>query len=307
MDDLFDDPIADLLSEGSNDSFFEDPKLKTKKPTKSVSNVFNLGDDKLEAEKVIEDKKEEHTLNFQSTESLLVTKPMEVKQRRPSIDKGDINDLLDTHETKKSKADVMNEILGISNKPEQKVFTFDDILKGSTVKKEAPKKIDDGDSILTKEPRRTRRSSTSLDPLGLLDIVKSPETKRKNEPLRTPADDVEIKITQSTSILPSTEKTSSDNLTKTSKSVSFLETKEPTLFSEFSTQRGRREAPKKQAVESDLPDWLKGSSTSMQSQSVELTAKPAVTNLQTEISEEKKIKPESTVSVKESAGTGIFL
>lgn len=49
MDDLFDDPIGDLLSDGSDDSFFDDPKLLSRKAkkvtTKTPSNVFGLDDE----------------------------------------------------------------------------------------------------------------------------------------------------------------------------------------------------------------------------------------------------------------------
>lgn len=57
MDFDADDPLADLLSEGSNDSFFDEPKASAKRGSltktpekKSISDLFGLNDDKKSAE-----------------------------------------------------------------------------------------------------------------------------------------------------------------------------------------------------------------------------------------------------------------
>lgn len=285
MDDLFDDPIADLLSEGSNDSFFEDPKVKFKKSSKPVTNIFNLNDDSkidpvkpnIEKAEIIDKIEDNPDKNM---DLLQLGKSTENKERKSSFDKGDLTDLLDVQDSsKKSKASIMNEILGISTKEEPKVSNFDDIFKSSTVKREPEKKTEEIEKILLTEPRRSRRGSANLDPLGLLDIAtKSPESKRKTD-IKPITDNIDIKSAKSTNIIADKQ---ADSLTKTSKSVSFLDTKEPNLTSEFLMTRGRRENIKKTNLESNLPDWLQGSTTSVQSKNIEVSAKPAVTNLHPE-------------------------
>lgn len=295
MDDLFDDPIADLLSEGSNDSFFEDPKVKPKNPPKSVANVFNLADDNtLDIDKPI--KVEEKPVPNKDMDLLKTAKP---RERKTSFDAGDPTDLLET-DTKKSKASIMNEILGISSKEEQKVSSFDDILKSSNVRKESVQKVDDIEKILT-EPRRVRRLSANLDPLGLLDIgTKSPEPKRKADILL----DNDIKSTKSVGLLATNEK-QNDSLMKTSKSASFLESNDP-LLSGLASRR--RESPKKQKIDTGLPDWLQGGNTSVQNKNIEVPKKSVVTstNLQENVDKSRKNEADTIIFEPAKKGINIF-
>lgn len=113
MDNLFDDPVDDLLSEGSNDSFFGD--LKPKQTTKQVSTAFDIDE-----ESKPEPKKEQIPLDSIAKTSMESVNPVS-RERKFSLEKSDVTDLLGTQEKKKSKASVMNEILGISGKEESKV------------------------------------------------------------------------------------------------------------------------------------------------------------------------------------------
>ncbi|CAH0546499.1 unnamed protein product [Brassicogethes aeneus] len=223
------------LSDESDDSFFDDPKVLQKRtsvsrtPEKKVSDLFNLGEDTLKKTDVIDD-------IFPSLDSTLKTTGM---QNKKHINFDDDDDILGTMglDKKKSgktvksvkKTDILEGIL--STKPEEKkILTFEDILKESKAKKEEStknvepsffhkpvEKISQPFSISdsTREGRRSRRPSGSLvDPLGLF------ETK-KEEPQKNEAEEKKISI-ENKEILP------------------------PKEFSKSTTNV------------SDLPDWLGG-------------------------------------------------
>lgn len=103
-----------------------------------------------------------------------------------------------------------------------------------------------------KEARKGRRGSANLDPLGLLDIVhkKSPVHESKQDIKENI--DLKIKPIKSATTIQD-EKSQVQKV----KSVNFLDSKETSLFSEFSG--GRRRETVKKSPESDLPDWLRGS------------------------------------------------
>lgn len=321
MDDLFDDPIADLLSEGSNDSFFEDPKSKNKKATKPIPNVFDLEEDKKKSADVIpvestfkntavtdlfpkprERKSSFHKDDISDLLDIDVKKPkadvdLFSKLKEPKrVDKDDINDLLDIEDTKKTKSSVMNDILGITTSDERKVTNFDDLLKSSKIESKKLETVDvkPSTSLVTLGRRGRRGSATNLDPLGLLE---GPSRSPVHEP--KPSKSVGL---LETSVVEKLQASSS-------KSVTFIEKKDG-LFSDLSVQRPRREGRRSSVEQPDLPDWLRGDKKSTTESTVDsglsftVASVPEVKSIST-IHKNLSAKP-STESIPETESSTII-
>ncbi|KAK4876733.1 hypothetical protein RN001_009239 [Aquatica leii] len=182
------DPLGDVYSDDSNDSFFDEPKATTAKPNlskppdkKAITNLFGLGDEKpkpgkksdwLGLDAKDDDAKSEKPvkkISFDDDDDILNDLGIE-KKPEPEISKD---------KTAKSKTSLMESIFGPS-KPIEKHESIVDLLKETKHKiepnptKPIPNKpatsigYDLGD--FSREGRRSRRSSATLkavDPLGL--------------------------------------------------------------------------------------------------------------------------------------------
>lgn len=192
--------IDDLLSDDSNDSFFEDPKLLAKRGSltktaekKSVADIFGFSEGKkpeadwLGLDGAKKPKEEAKKVSFEGEDaeilsSLGIAKKGETKPetKKKHFDEDD-DDILTSLGFGKSK-----QTTNVENPAIKKAGLFDDILGGSPKKEK--KKVEFGDEskqkqeviITTRESRRTRSgaSSSIADPLGLF----TAETKDKRQP-----------------------------------------------------------------------------------------------------------------------------
>ncbi|RZC39276.1 fas-binding factor 1, partial [Asbolus verrucosus] len=195
------DPMGDLLSDGSNDSFFDEPKPAAKRGSltktpekKTITNLFNISDQSQERTQV--PKKSDDWLGLDTKDTLLNIKksPLKTPKLAKKISFENDDDILGTlgiskrpqdkpetrlEENKPTKKmDLLENILGPSKTEDaMKKTTFDDILKESKAKSATttptPVKLYPvADSVpldeAPRERRRGRRRSTGLmDPLGL--------------------------------------------------------------------------------------------------------------------------------------------
>lgn len=220
MDD-FDDGLEDLLSEG--DSFFDDPKVLAKKTTpKKTTKASDLFGFDTEAKTT--SKKEDDWLGLRKKgpEGKPVFKPVERESMRIKTDGSDASNIFmelgdtTTKTAKKEDKNDISNILGLSSseskpatskrssilddllgetKKDEKSFSFDDILKSSSLRKKKeppsqgqvhatsvlePKTVSKNEFVpsIARDSRRGRRNSPALiDPLGIF------ETKKKEESL----------------------------------------------------------------------------------------------------------------------------
>ncbi|XP_065160889.1 myosin-1 [Atheta coriaria] len=198
-----DDPLGDLLSNGSDDSFFDNPKPKTKRPStakspekKSVSDLFGLEDAPAPIDRASRAKDDWLGLETQKTSSTTIpSSPVKAKAKpAKKISFEDDDDILNTlglekkAEPKKNdakKSSLMESILGQQKtKEDNKQFlSLDDLLQESKGKKhdmpatvtQSASQLTDKSTIgmssldTTREGRRGRvRSANISDPLGLL-------------------------------------------------------------------------------------------------------------------------------------------
>ncbi|KAF5287870.1 hypothetical protein FQA39_LY15646 [Lamprigera yunnana] len=205
------DSLGGTYSDDSNDSFFDEPKITTKKPNlskvpdkKSISNLFGFNDDKPKPKK-------DDWLGLDSTEDVQ-TKPNPGKgSKKITFEEDDMLSSLvvenkaapiaevaskDKGVAAKSKSNLIESLFGLS-KPEEKNTSFDDILKkakpvnkAESPVKSAPVKapssvgFDLGDS--SREGRRSRHSSATsrnMDPFGLFSADSKPDTASTDVPM----------------------------------------------------------------------------------------------------------------------------
>lgn len=202
-----DDPLGDLLSEGSNDSFFEEPKTLAKRSSltktpeeKTVSDLFGLKKSDVGTSKGKDDDwlglgDDLPTPTTKEAVQRTANKPV----KKISFDDDDENDIFSSlgidkkssaNKTEGKKSSLMDSIFGTAaNKQEQEKTTLDDILKESKAiqRPSTPKQQESqtqssttkiepvkyGFSSLDSNPREGRRgarphTSNIMDPLGLL-------------------------------------------------------------------------------------------------------------------------------------------
>ncbi|XP_044269147.1 fas-binding factor 1 [Tribolium madens] len=203
--DFGDDPLGDVLSDGSNDSFFDEPRPASKRASltktpekKSITDLFNITDKTPENNQV--PKRPDDWLGLDSKDTKSPSRTQKLAKKISFDDDDDILGNLgltkrpqskpETHlEEKKApskKLDLLESILGPSKSEDvNKPSTFEDILKESKAKtatptatpKLTPSNPPTEPLLLSEGPRegrRRRRSSAGLlDPLGLF----SSETK----------------------------------------------------------------------------------------------------------------------------------
>lgn len=196
--------VDDLLSEDSNDSFFEDPKILAKRGSltktppadkKSVANIFGFTDEKDQQPKKVEDDwlglgdiGKKPTKKVSEDEKILSS--LEIKKTEGKAQKSNFEedeDILSSLgfgkkinvETEKAstisttkKAGLFDDILGVSPKKEKKKVDFSDILGESKQKTPEQK-----ETISVPTVRRSRSSATSglSDPLGLFTTQEKPD------------------------------------------------------------------------------------------------------------------------------------
>lgn len=214
--DFGEDPLADVLSDGSNDSFFDEPKPASKRASltktpekKSITDLFNISDKISESNQVPKRADDWLGLGAKETKS-----PSRTQKMTKKISFDDDDDILDNlglskkiqnkteeeNKTPTKKVDLLESILGPKKSEDVKSSTFDDILKESKAKTGTqsltPKRTPSTpatESLFSsegpREGRRGRRLSTGLlDPLGLFsNEPKSEESfTAKEKPPETP-------------------------------------------------------------------------------------------------------------------------
>ncbi|XP_071050187.1 fas-binding factor 1 homolog [Onthophagus taurus] len=166
-----DDPLGDLLSDGSNDSFFDPKPKKSSNPPpekKTVKDLFNL--DKNEPKKS-ELKKSDDWLGLSEPKKPLErvqNSPTRLKQTKKISFEDDNDDVLSS--------------LGLEKKKEEKQINLMESILGKKEEKSTLKGDSFGFSSLD-APRRSRQQqpSRNLDPLGLLSIENKLESAKKIE------------------------------------------------------------------------------------------------------------------------------
>jgi Fas-binding factor 1 len=208
--DFGDDPLADILSDGSNDSFFDEPKPAAKRGSltktpekKSITDLFNISDKPAESSQA--PKRSDDWLGLDSRDTKSPSRSQKLTKKISFDDDDDILGNLGltkkpqskteapTEESKVGKKmDLLESILGPSKSEDSvKKPSFGDILKESKSKTAAvstpstakPPPTPGVDLQFTEAPREGRRgrrqSGGLLDPLGLF----------SNEPMSTPKQD----------------------------------------------------------------------------------------------------------------------
>jgi hypothetical protein len=208
--DFGDDPLADILSDGSNDSFFDEPKPAAKRGSltktpekKSITDLFNISDKPAESSQA--PKRSDDWLGLDSRDTKSPSRSQKLTKKISFDDDDDILGNLGltkkpqskteapTEESKVGKKmDLLESILGPSKSENSvKKPSFGDILKesksntaaASTPLTAKPSPTPGVDLQFTEAPREGRRgrrqSGGLLDPLGLF----------SNEPMSTPKQD----------------------------------------------------------------------------------------------------------------------
>lgn len=203
--------VDDLLSDDSNDSFFEDPKLISKRNSftkttekRDIGNIFGVSEEKPETKKTGDDwlglndgdKNSKEPLKkvgfeddvFEVRKTIVDSGKETYKQSKAEIKKSSLEedeDILSSlgfskkpiPETQKNpkttKSSLFDDILGSSPKRERKNLDFTDILMENKPSKVEKKELNPPP---TRESRRSRSSTSTLaDPLGLF----SKETQKQ--------------------------------------------------------------------------------------------------------------------------------
>lgn len=199
------DPLADL-SDGSNDSFFDDPKPKPRKsnlskPTtpeknNTINDLFNINDPVSSLPTETKQKREDDWLGLGQNvkKSPLKSAPKIVKRISFEDDDDLLGNLgLDKHPktTKKEESNLLDDILKSTKAARDETIkkpTFGDVFKESKAK--TSPLLDNVASVPLaeglREGRRGRRPSGLMDPLGLF----SNEAKSQSEEVLTEKKDV---------------------------------------------------------------------------------------------------------------------
>ncbi|XP_017780910.1 PREDICTED: uncharacterized protein PFB0145c [Nicrophorus vespilloides] len=185
-----DDPLGDLLSDGSNDSFFEEAKPAAKRSSlsktpekKNISDLFGLEESKSSTKK-------DDWLGLKKSES-----PVKKASKKITFEEDDdILNILDSKKPETSKKSALIESLKNPTKEEdKKAFSLDDLLKESKFKKNDPiettqstphiNQRSEGFGLSSleapREGRRRPKTAAVADPLGLFS---EPEPEPKPEP-----------------------------------------------------------------------------------------------------------------------------
>lgn len=220
----FEDPLADILSDGSNDSFFDEPKPTAKRGSitktpekKSISDLFGLNEDKREEQQKSAGGSADDWLGLTITKSPKKTIQQPLIKTAKKISFEDDDDILNTLGLEKKsepkpvekttevfaptklepakKSALLESILGTSKKPEEKLpdlkFTTKPESKPTPepVKAAATPKSDQSYGFQSLDaPREGRRRPASgiKDPLGLFSTdTTSIQSEKKPEPNRS--------------------------------------------------------------------------------------------------------------------------
>lgn len=180
--------VDDLLSDDSNDSFFEEPKVLAKRSSipktnekKNVADIFGFTEEKEQTDDWLgfgdkKSKEPSKKVGFEEKTDLLSSLDTGKQEKKQQSKKED-EEILSTlgFSSKKpigesKKTSLFSDILGTSPKRDRKTVDFTDILtsKNEDTNKEKP--------IIARESRRVRSATSNLtDPLGLFSKESKPE------------------------------------------------------------------------------------------------------------------------------------
>lgn len=304
-----DDPLGDLLSDGSNDSFFEEPKVTAKRSSltktpekKSVSELFGI--EKSETTTKASPDSKANWLGLDDPK-----KPLEKTQKHSSPKKiekkisfedDNILDNLGLDERNEMKKDVKSDgnreasrkssLVDSILKPsltssEDKNVSFDDILKGSKFSRKAEKTPQtvvktpakaEFQPLSTGGSQREGRRPHSLQS-GFTDILGIFSSE--------PSKEIEKEVRRSTPSSPMKRSDAkSSDVRPTSSTVDSETVRTEVLF----PAPANREVKTKSS--SSIPNWLEGTSSTVETQKSELTIPDQVESKNTMLQQNKDIE-----------------
>ncbi|KAI4471527.1 fas-binding factor 1 [Holotrichia oblita] len=289
-----DDPLGDLLSDGSNDSFFEEPKTAlakrsslTKTPEKkSVSELFGIEKSEIKSS---DSKTNWLGLGDESKKTMekpqIHSSPKKIEKKISFEDDNILDNLgLDTKpESKKDAGSRKQSLVESILKPptsssgiDDKNFTFDDILKGSKFSRKM-EKTPAAPLKATKNPEELTVTAQAPFPMG----TAGQREGRRPHPIQSGFTDIlgilssepsKEPVKESRRSTPSSPMKKSElktSVTKPNLSMTDSDTVQTEIL--FQAPANREIKTKSAPNISTLPNWLDGGSTTIESNKSEMT------------------------------------